>query len=140
MAGCTSAGTKLYYSQDNGSSSVSYDWTEVHKAVNINKAAGSIAEVDITTLDSVGQYKEFCPDSIDPGTITFKINLTDDSETQISALWALISETMDIKVEFNTGLVWIGKGFLNPPSFDVAVGQAVSFDYSIRLTGNNTLA
>ena len=130
---CTSAGTKIYYSYTTGSSAL--DYTELTKSVSISLSGGSIAEVDITTLDSTGQYAEFCPDVIDPGTLSVTVNLTDDSETQIEELYDLIGETLDLKVEYTTDSVWTAQGYLNPPSYDVAVGSAITFTFEFRLTG-----
>lgn len=131
---CSSKGTKLFYSTDVSSG----DWVEVQHITNVSKSGGSITEVDITTLSSPGGFTETCPDTIDAGTLSATINLRSESVGVIDSLFDLVAEIVNLKVEYPDGSIWTGRGYLQPLSFDAAVGSPVSFSVEFRLTGMDT--
>lgn len=133
MAGtCTGLGSVVSYAKT-GSSSGS--WTVLNKVVSTSLSGGSIAFVDITTLDSPAGYTEQCPDTKTAGSLSIVLNLTADSEDVIDDLYDAIGEMLAVKIEYPGGQVWSGSGYLAPPSFEVAVGAPVKYTFDFTLTG-----
>jgi predicted secreted protein len=93
-------------------------------------------EIDVTTLDSTGGFKEFIAGSKDAGEISLA-GFT-KSENNIGALYALASsqEVESWEVEFPDGAIWELDGFVK--SFkegESSVDGVRNFSASIRISG-----
>lgn len=93
-------------------------------------------EIDVTTLDSTGGFKEFIAGSKDAGEVSLA-GFT-KSENNIGALYALASsqEVESWEIEFPDGAVWEFDGFVK--SFkegESSVDGVRNFSGSIRISG-----
>lgn len=93
-------------------------------------------EIDVTTLDSTGGYKEFIAGSKDAGEVTFA-GFT-KSENNIAALQALAENQTNEKwmITFSDGAFWEFDGFVK--SFkegESTVDGVRNFTGSIRISG-----
>ena len=101
----------------------------------------SAEKIDVTSLDTVGSYREYITGFIEPGDITLAMNYTKDTyDKMLTALNAgteydmqiLIpdSTTTDSKLEF--------VGIVQTLAFAIPVGDKVSADATITVSGQTT--
>ena len=114
---------------------------------NLTEISGleiSADTIDVTTLDSVGGYREFVGGLKDAGEVGVS-GFFDPTEGQGQAefLAALESgEVQDFTIEFPTaiGKKWSFKGIVTTFTTSVSLEDPLSFEGNIKVTGKPTLA
>jgi predicted secreted protein len=108
----------------------------VAKLTKIGAPEMSKAEIDVTTLDSTGGYKEFIPDFRDGGTVSIEGFAVNDAG-QIALKTNFDAETnAAFTIETPGGLNLSFSGYVSKfKKGDVAVGQGVTFTGELRVSG-----
>lgn len=100
-------------------------------------------EIDVTTLDSTGGYREFLPGFKDPGEFTINGKYV-TSDTGQAAMYAALSsqDLQDFEIIYpaKLGSSWSFKGFVSSFSITAELEDVVTFEATIRVSGEPTLA
>lgn len=117
---------------------------------SITVSGGESEEIDVTTLDSVGRYKEYISGFKDPGNVELGVFFNPDEGTHvggtrsINALY-VSGATFNWRVVFDTPLgdtcTISGIGFIkSEPTVALGVGKASEGTITIRRRGATTIA
>lgn len=142
MAGIKAIGSKL--SVDTGSEG-SPTWTQIANLTTIGEIGLESDEIDVTTLDSADDFKEYIGGAKDGGTIDLEGNIvTDDGLTQLYTL-ANSREAKKFKVEYptktgeTTPASWAITGYIaSCKDGEKTVDGLLTFSASIRVSGAPT--
>jgi predicted secreted protein len=115
-------------------------WVNVAEVNSITGPSMSRETIDVTSLDSTGGYREFIASFRDAGTIVLNMNFTrtnyetmkDDFDSEdLQQYEILLPDSENTSFEF-TGLV-------TELPLTIAVGDKVSMDTTIKISGEPTL-
>ena len=142
MAGIKAIGSKL--SVDTGSEG-SPTWTQIANLTTIGEIGLESDEIDVTTLDSADDFKEYIGGAKDGGTIDLEGNIvTDAGLTQLYTL-ANSREVKKFKVEYpkkgteTTAAFWTITGYIaSCKDGEKTVDGLLTFSASIRVSGAPT--
>ena len=144
MAGIKAIGSKL--SVDTGTSG-SPIWTQIANLTTIGEIGLESDEIDVTTLDSADDFKEYIGGAKDGGTIDLEGNIvTDAGLTQLYTL-ANSREVKKFKVEYptkpgeTTPASWTITGYIaSCKDGEKTVDGLLTFSAGIRVSGAPTFA
>jgi predicted secreted protein len=115
-------------------------WVSVGEVVNISGPTMSRETIDVTSLASIGGYREFIAGFRDPGTLTFTMNFTradyetmkTDFESDTEKDYELILPDDDVTTLEFSGLVTELPLNLDP-------GSQITCNITIKVTGQVTV-
>jgi predicted secreted protein len=115
-------------------------WVSVGEVINISGPTMSRETIDVTSLASIGGYKEFIAGFRDPGTLTFTMNFTradyetmkTDFESDTEKDYELILPDDDVTTLEFSGLVTELPLNLDP-------GSQITCNITIKVTGQVTV-
>ncbi|WP_019534211.1 phage tail tube protein [Paenibacillus ginsengihumi] len=97
-------------------------------------------EIDVTTLDSVGAYREYISGFKDAGEVTLSGYFVPTDAGQAAAYAALESgEIQECEIEYPMGASWAFEGFVKNFTVTTELEEAIGFEVTIRVTGQPTL-
>lgn len=142
MAGIKAIGSKL--SVDTSSTSTA-SWQQIANLTSIGEIGIESDEIDVTTLDSTGDFKEFIGGAKDGGTVELEGNfVTDAGLTQLYTL-AGSRAVKHFKVEYpltgtqTNAAKWEFDGYVaSCKDGEKTVDGLITFSASIRVTGAPT--
>lgn len=124
-----------------GSGSSSDDWTQMAEVNSITGPNKSKATIDVTSLDSVGGYREFITSFRDSGEVTLNMNFTLDSYDDMNADFESESSNDYQIILPDTGNTTFDfTGFVTSISMAVPLDDKVSSDVTIKITGAVTIS
>jgi predicted secreted protein len=126
------AGTKLSYTPAAGGSK-----TAIGKLTSIGEINQTADEIDITTLDSTGAYREYLQGFKDAGTldVTGLYAPGDASQQAFNTLYQS-GETVKWEIAFHDGSTLTFDGFVSGVNYGpIEVDGVPGFGGTIRLTG-----
>lgn len=126
------AGTKLSYTPASGGSK-----TAIGKLTSIGEINQTADEIDITTLDSTGAYREYLQGFKDAGTldVTGLYAPGDTSQQAFNTLYQS-GETVEWEIAFPDGSTLTFDGFVSGVNYGpIEVDGVPGFGGTIRLTG-----
>jgi predicted secreted protein len=95
-------------------------------------------EIDVTTLDSDGEYREFIAGFKDAGEVSTSGYFVPSNEGQAALYAALESseiQTFEIIYPAELGASWSFEGFVSAYNVNAELEDAISFDATIRVSG-----
>lgn len=110
--------------------------TEIGSLSSIGEVGGDADEIDVTTLDSTGGYKEFLQGFKDSGEVALSGYLAagKNQDDLITAFGA--GTASDCEIEFPSGTTLTFSGYVKSYKVGPAeVNGAIGFSASIRITG-----
>lgn len=125
-------------------------WTYVGQLKTVKPSNQSVAEDDITNLDSPSAYEEVLPTIIKAGTVEFTGVLPKDASSggfsELSTLrdartitsWRIYEPTATLVSPETIAGYWEFEGFVQDLDFDIAFDKAVLFSGKLRRTGPTT--
>lgn len=99
-------------------------------------------ELDVTTLDSEGGYREFIPGFKDPGEVPISGYFVLADQGQAELIAALDSEELqdyEIIYPARLGASWSFQGFISSYNITAETEDAIGFDATIRVSGKPTI-
>lgn len=142
MAGIKAIGSKL--SVDTSATSTP-EWTQIANLTSIGEIGLESDEIDVTTLDSTGDFKEFIGGAKDGGTIDLEGNIvTDAGLTQLYTL-ANSRDIKTFKIEYplksgeTNPAYWTVTGYIaSCKDGEKTVDGLLTFSAGIRVSGAPT--
>ena len=142
MAGYKAIGSKLSVNTGTTSSPV---WTQIANLTTIGEIGLESDEIDVTTLDSVGDFKEYIGGAKDGGTIDLEGNIvTDAGLTELYTL-ANSRDIKEFKIEYpvktgeTTAAFWSVTGYISScKDGEKTVDGLLTFSAGIRVSGAPT--
>jgi hypothetical protein len=113
----------------------------VAQVQDVNLGAVTVDSVEVTNNDSSDSTKEFVPGLIDSGEITFTCLFDPgEVETHLTELQSLATTTWTVTLPTGAlgGSTWAGSGFITSMSAPVPMGDAVTVDFTVKITGGVT--
>ena len=107
---------------------------------NISSIQGpnpSAEQIDVTALDSSGGYREFLQSFKDGGEVQFSMFM-DGTDAGLQYLWTTFNAgtTVDWTITLADGSTLEFDGYISaPPGVNASVGDALTCDCSIKVTG-----
>ena len=98
MAGIKAIGSKLSVNTGNSGSPT---WTQIANLTSIGEIGLESDEIDVTTLDSTGDFKEFIGGAKDGGTIDLEGNIVTEYEARFASLGQPIYRLEAYKEQYN---------------------------------------
>ena len=128
-----SAGTKLSWKPKGGTGTK----TTIGKLTELGEINQTAAEVDTTTLESVGAYREYIPGYKDPGNMSVSGYYAPGDETQGSFQTLFDSqEIVEWEIMFVDGSSLTFDGYVSGLNYGpVSVDGVPGFGGTIRITG-----
>ncbi|MCC6681501.1 MAG: hypothetical protein IT445_11425 [Phycisphaeraceae bacterium] len=134
----TTAGLKLFYD--------AVDTADPQTALaGIDEIGGlpaqEVDEFETTRVDQEASagvhdwFKQFAPDHIDPGTMEFKLGL---SEAQLETLYGLVRQMKSWKILFSSGGKMVCNGFIKKVGPEANKGGEIKVPVTIRWSGKPT--
>lgn len=108
----------------------------------IGSPAVDTEEIDVTTLDSVGAYREYIAGFKDAGELTLSGYFVPSDVGQAAAYAALESgdiQQCEITYPPSMGASWTFEGFVKNFTVTTELEEAIGFEVTIRVTGQPTL-
>ena len=142
MAGIKAIGSKLYV---NNGTTEAPTWEQIANLTTIGGIGLESDEVDVTTLDSADDFKEFIGGAKDGGTVDLEGNIVTDAG--LTALYALANSRAqkEFKIEYPkkqgeaTAAYWTFKGYVNScKDGEKTVDGLLTFESGIRVSGAPT--
>lgn len=99
-------------------------------------------ELDVTTLDSDGGYREFIGGFKDPGEVSLTGYFVPSDEGQVELYRVFdTGEQADFEIEFppQMGAKWQFSGIVTAYNTPIDLEEAVGFEVTIRVSGKPTL-
>ena len=132
----TAQGTTLKFTPQGG------EQVTVGKVVSIGEIGGDSQEIDVTTLDSQGGYREYAQGYKDAGSLAVQ-GYHDKSDAGQAALIAAYASGAEqaCEIAFPDGTTVTFQAFVKGYTIGAAeVDQAVAFGAKLRVTGAVTVA
>ena len=112
---------------------------------NISGLGGDVEEIDVTSHDSSGAYREFVASFLDAGEVTFDVNF-DPNQTTHRATTGGILYLRDQRLVVPWKLTFPGspthsatfQGFVKGAPFDAPFDDKLSATVTVRVTGSAT--
>jgi len=98
--------------------------------------------IDVTTLDSAGEYREFIGGFKDGGEVSFSgfFNPQDDGQAAVyAALESSADEDFTIEFPAALGAKWSFKGVVTAYQTTAELEEAIGFEGTIKVSGKPTL-
>ena len=139
MAGIKAIGSKLYV---NNGTTESPTWEQIANLTTIGEIGLESDEIDVTTLDSADDFKEFIGGAKDGGTVDLEGNVVTDAG--LAALYALANSRAkkEFKIEYPTkqgetaAAYWTLTGYVNScKDGEKTVDGLLTFSSGIRVSG-----
>lgn len=131
--------SNIVYSNVKAEVNITGSYFPIPRVTAIEPPKVSRAEIEISSMDSVGN-KEFVGERLfDPGAVTMKYFLDDTSTVhQYIESRSFAGQAVDLfKLTFSNGKVWSFSGsFLEYAVTDVGPNSVLSVDTSIRIVGS----
>lgn len=111
-------------------------WQAISEITSISGPGKSRETIDVTSLDSVGGYKEFIASFRDAGTVTLKMNFTrntyelmnDDFEDDVLKNYEIVLPDVEkTTLEF--------EGLVTELPLDIPMGDKITADVTIKVSG-----
>lgn len=111
-------------------------WQSISEITSISGPGKSRETIDVTSLDSVGGYKEFIASFRDAGTVTLKMNFTratyelmnDDFEDDVLKNYEIVLPDVEkTTLEF--------EGLVTELPLDIPMGDKITADVTIKVSG-----
>jgi len=129
MAAEKSMGTKLYHVDGETEAPIA-DLT------SIGEIGVESDEIDVTTLDSTGGFKEYIAGFLDAGEVPLAGKIKSESNMEDMLALALAQTVESWKVEFPGGSTWEFEGFVKSWKEGESTVEGVrEFNGSLRITG-----
>ena len=116
----------------------------VANVTSINLSGRDAEEIDFTTLDSTGGFREYRQGFKDGGTIALEIHFNPEEETaqDLLALW-LAGTVVDFQIDYS-GAGWNfaeqGRGyFQNPGDITIDISNPIGGQATFRVTGGTQI-
>lgn len=142
MAGIKAIGSKLYV---NNGTTATPDWEQIANLTTIGEIGLESDEIDVTTLDSADDFKEYIGGAKDGGTVDLEGNVVTDAG--LTALYALANSRTqkEFKIEYplktgeSTAAFWTLTGYVNScKDGEKTVDGLLTFSSGIRVSGAPT--
>lgn len=121
--------------------SVSPDvWVKIANATSINPTGRDADEIDFTTLDSTGGFREFRQGFKDAGTVGIEYHFSPEEPSHVDLLDRWDSgDLFDWRINF-TGAGWdyylVGRGYVkNPGDLTIDVSNPIAGSATVRASG-----
>ncbi|MBW7475950.1 hypothetical protein K0T92_14485 [Paenibacillus oenotherae] len=116
--------------------------TAIGELTSISSPSMSQETIDVTTLDSAGEYREFIGGFKDGGEVSASGFFNPQDAGQAAVYEALEdSAEEDFTIEFPAamGATWTFKGVVTAYSTSAELEDAISFEITIKVSGKPTL-
>ena len=142
MAGIKAIGSKLFV---NNGTTESPTWEQIANLTTIGEIGLESDEIDVTTLDSADDFKEYIGGAKDGGTVDLEGNVVTDAG--LTALYALANSraVKEFKIEYpkktgeTTAAFWTLTGYVNScKDGEKTVDGLLTFSSGIRVSGAPT--
>lgn len=142
MAGIKAIGSKLYVNEGTTSSPT---WTQIANLTTIGEIGLESDEIDVTTLDSADDFKEYIGGAKDGGTIDLEGNVVTDAG--LTAMYTLANsrDVKEFKIEYpaktgeTTAAFWTVTGYVSScKDGEKTVDGLLTFSSGIRVSGAPT--
>lgn len=142
MAGIKAIGSKLYVNEGTTSSPT---WTQIANLTTIGEIGLESDEIDVTTLDSADDFKEYIGGAKDGGTIDLEGNVVTDEG--LTAMYTLANsrDVKEFKIEYpaktgeTTAAYWTVTGYVSScKDGEKTVDGLLTFSSGIRVSGAPT--
>lgn len=142
MAGIKAIGSKLYVNEGTTSSPT---WTQIANLTTIGEIGLESDEIDVTTLDSADDFKEYIGGAKDGGTIDLEGNVVTDAG--LTAMYTLANsrDVKEFKIEYpaktgeTTAAYWTVTGYVSScKDGEKTVDGLLTFSSGIRVSGAPT--
>jgi predicted secreted protein len=115
----------------------------VANCTSINLSGRDAEEIDFTTLDSTGGFREYRQGFKDGGTVALEIhfNPEEESHTDLLALW-LAGTVVDFQIDYTDAWPFVeqGRGYVqNPGDITVDVSNPIGGQATFRITGGTQI-
>ena len=111
--------------------------TVIANLTSIGEIGLESAEIDVTTLDSTGGYKEFIAGTKDAGTVDLEGNVVDGDDS--NALMLALADDRTVEewtIETPTGATWVFDAYVSMfKGGDRTVEGLETFTASLRVSG-----
>lgn len=114
----------------------------IGELTSISSPSMSQETIDVTTLDSDGEYREFIGGFKDGGEVSASGFFKPSDEGQAAAYTALENSTVeDFEIRFPAamGASWKFKGVVTAFQTNAELEEAISFEITIKVSGKPTL-
>ena len=138
MAGFSAFGTQLWMC---GSSASPGSDDAIGDLTNISGPSMSAEEIDVTSHDSTGAYREFVASFLDPGEISVEGNLMSGggAEDMVDAFNARAKQSFVVRFPTTDNLQWAFDGYVTGVETDAPYDDKASFSATIKVSGAPTL-
>lgn len=136
-------GGAAYYRATDSSGVGTGSFTTIPSVMSISLPTAEREEIDVTDLDSTGNYKEFKLGDIDPGTSTLKIHLNPSNSVH-TTLVAAAEASSDTLYEFKATVndqnstarvkVWRAR-IVNAETSEITRNQPLELTFNLRNSG-----
>jgi predicted secreted protein len=115
-------------------------FTKVAEVISISGPELSAEQVEVTSLDSTGGYKEFIPGLLDGGSVTIEFNYV-DGNTQQEALRTRVSTASQTALNYRIQLPDSPLSYVTfaatveSYSMNVETGSAVTVSCGVKISG-----
>ena len=139
MAGFSAFGTKLRMKDDSTTALSSGD--EIGDLTGISGPTMSAEEIDVTSHDSTGAFREFVPSFLDPGEISLEGNLMSGggAEDMVDAFNDRKLQNIEIIFPTTDDLKWSFNGYVTGVETDAPYDDKATFSATIKVSGAPTL-
>ena len=138
MAGISALGTK--FKMSTASSFAAGD--EVGDLTNISGPTMSAEEIDVSSHDTTGDYREFASGFLDAGEMSLEGNLREDggAEDLVDAFNDRKVRNFEVIFPTTGNLTWSFAGHVTGVETAAPYDDKASFSATVRITGKPTLA
>ena len=140
MAGFSAFGTKVFMWDATTSKSTSNDL--IGDLTGISGPSMSAEDIDVTSHDSTGAYREYVTSFLDAGEISLEGNLMSGggAEDMVDAFNARAKQSFEILFPTTDGLSWKFGGYVTGVETDAPYDDKASFSATVKVTGAPTLS
>ena len=135
MAGFSAFGTKLLMCPSSETPSTATD--AIGDLTGISGPTMSAEEIDVTSHDSTGAFREFVPSFLDPGEISVEGNLMSGggAEDMVDAFNDREQQSFRIMFPTTDDLSWRFDGYVTGVETDAPYDDKATFSATIKVTG-----
>ena len=140
MAGFSAFGTKVFMWDATTSKSTSNDL--IGDLTGISGPTMSAEDIDVTSHDSTGAYREYVTSFLDAGEISLEGNLMSGggAEDMVDAFNDRAKQSFEILFPTTDGLSWKFDGYVTGVETDAPYDDKASFSATVKVTGAPTLS
>ena len=139
MAGFSAFGTQLWMC-DSSATPSSND--AIGDLTGISGPTMSAEDIDVTSHDSTGAYREYVTSFLDAGEISLEGNLMSGggAEDMVDAFNDRAKQSFEILFPTTDGLSWKFDGYVTGVETDAPYDDKASFSATVKVTGAPTLS